>query len=86
MWLGLAWLFHYFQLAWLHGSRYQSNHLTARWTQRFGFRDCGTLPGCLTGGDDPTGELVPGVFSTLSRADFADRLRSVLAALRPQST
>lgn len=85
MWLGLAWLFHYFQLAWLHGSRYETNHLTARWTQRFGFRDCGILPGCLTSGDDPTGPLVPGVFSTLAREEFAGRLRAVLTAIRKEA-
>jgi len=76
MYLGLAWLFHTFKLAALHGSRYETNHLTARWTRQFGFKDCGTLPYCMMG--EPGGPLVPGVFSTLLRADFETRLREVL--------
>jgi len=80
MYLGLAWLFHTFKLVALHGSRYVTNHLTARWTQQFGFRDCGTLPCCMNG--EPGGELVPGVFSTLLRKDFEEKLREVLARAR----
>jgi hypothetical protein len=82
MYLGLAWLFHTFRLAALHGSRYATNHLTARWTQRFGFRDCGILPYCMA--DEPGGPLVPGVFSTLLRVEFERRLRGVLAAVRAE--
>ena len=78
MYLGLAWLFHTFSLVAIHGSRYQTNHLTARWTRKFGFRDCGILPHCMTAENDPTGPLVPGVFSTLLREDFEARLRVIL--------
>lgn len=80
MWLGLAWLFSTFKLVALHGSRYSTNHLTARWTHRFGFRDVGELPYCMAG--EPGGELVAGVFSTLLRAEFEERLREVLVRLR----
>jgi hypothetical protein len=83
MYLGLAWLFHTFKLVALHGSRYQTNHLTARWTRQFGFQDCGTLPYCMAG--EPGGLLVPGVFSTLLRKDFEERLREVLEKIRAQS-
>lgn len=80
MYLGLAWLFHTFQLIALHGSRYSSNHLTARWTHQFGFRDCGELPYCMAG--EPGGGLVSGIFSTLLRTDFETRLREVLEKVR----
>ena len=78
--LGLAWMFHTFKLTALHGSRYATNHLTKRWMEQFGFRDCGTLPFCMNG--EPGGALVPGVFSTLLRADFEERLREVLTRTR----
>lgn len=84
MYLGLAWLFHTFQLIALHGSRYQTNHLTAKWTQQFGFRDCGELPYCMAG--EPGGPLVSGVFSTLLRADFEAKLREVLQKTRELTT
>lgn len=78
MFLGLAWLFSTFSLAAIHGSRYGDNHLTARWTRQFGFRDCGTLPHCLTAAADPTGPLVPATFSALLREDFERLLRETL--------
>ena len=84
MYLGLAWLFHTFQLAALHGSRYVSNHLTAQFTHQFGFKDCGILPFCMNG--EPGGPLVPGVFSTLLRTDFEAILRDVLSKARDLST
>lgn len=80
MFLGLAWLFHTFKLAAIHGSRLETNHLTARWTRQFGFKDCGTLPHCMAG--EPGGPLVPGVFSTLLREDFEALLRAVLEQIR----
>ena len=80
MYLGLAWLFHTFKLAALHGSRYETNHLTKRWTHQFGFRDCGTLPHCMMG--ESGGPLVPGVFSTCLRIDFEFILRNVLERVR----
>ena len=78
--LGLAWLFHTFKLAVLHGSRVPANHLTRRWVEQFGFRDCGTMPCAMAG--EPGGSLVPGVFSALLRADFEARLREVLVKSR----
>lgn len=80
MYLGLAWLFHTFKLSSLHGSRYETNHLTKRWTHQFGFRDCGVLPDCMMG--EPGGKLVPGVFSTCPRIDFEFILRNVLERVR----
>lgn len=84
MYLGLAWLFHTFSLAALHGSRLATNHLTARWTRQFGFRDRGELPACMMG--EPGGALVVGVFSTLLREDFEARLREVLEKVRAQAS
>jgi hypothetical protein len=83
MYLGLAWLFHTFQLCALHGSRYSTNYLTARWTHQFGFKDVGELPFCMA--DEPGGALVSGIFSTLLRTDFEERLKEVLAKVRLQS-
>ena len=80
MYLGLAWLFHTFQLVALHGSRYPSNHLTARWTQQFGFRDCGTLPYCMAG--EPGGPLVASVFSVLPRSVFEEKLLGIFSKFR----
>lgn len=80
MYLGLAWLFHTFHLCALHGSRLATNHLTARWTRQFGFRDLGTMPACMSG--EPGGALVAGVVSTLLREEFEARLRAVLEAVR----
>lgn len=80
MYLGLAWLFHTFKLVALHGSRYETNHLTKRWTHQFGFKDCGTLAYCMAG--NPGGPLVSGVFSTCLRSDFEALLRGVLEQAR----
>jgi hypothetical protein len=82
MYLGLAWLFSTFSLAALHGSRLPANHLTRRWTHRFGFRDCGELPACMPDAGDPTGPLASGVISSLARGDFEARLRGVFEAER----
>lgn len=80
MLLGMSWLFHTFKLIALHGSRYADNHLTARWTHQFGFKDCGELPYAM--GKEPGGELVGGVFSTCLRKDFEELLRGVLEGVR----
>ena len=82
MYLGLAWLFHTFKLAALHGQRYERNHLTAKWTHQFGFKDDGVLPCCMA--DEPGGPLVPSVFSTLTRGDFEDKLREILLRVKVQ--
>ena len=84
MYLGLAWLFHTYKLVALHGSRYETNHLTARWTHQFGFKDCGILPHCMA--DEPGGPLVSAVFSTCLRTDFESMLRDVLDRARDSAT
>ncbi len=78
--LGLAYLFHEFRLVSLHGIRYDDNKLTARWMGKFGFRDIGTIPNYMQ--QQSTGELVPAVVSTLDRAEFEQRVRTILADLR----
>lgn len=75
--LGLSFLFCEFRAAAIHGVRYQSNHLTARWMRNFGFRDLSpALPSYLYRAS--TGQLEPGVISYCLRSDFADLLRNVL--------
>lgn len=80
MYLGLAWLFHTFKLEALHGSRYADNHLTARWTRQFGFRDHGTMPFCLE--REPGGPLISATFSTLLREDLEAQLRKLFESAR----
>ncbi len=80
MYLGLAWLFHTFQLIAIHGQRYTDNVLTKRFTHTFGFKDCGTLPYCLLRGIDQP--LVSMTASTLLRSDFVDLTRKVLLNVR----
>lgn len=78
--LGLAYLFCEFRLVSLHGVRYHDNKLTARWMERFGFRDVGTIPDYMTapGG----GGLVPATVSTLPRSEFEEQLRQVFRELQ----
>ncbi len=83
MYLGLAWLFSTFSLAAIHGTRYSDNHLTARWTRQFGFRDCGTLPYYML--REPGGPLVSATFAVLEREEFERRLRGVLEEVRKDS-
>lgn len=64
--LGLAMLFQELKLVAIHGTRFIENTLAARFTERFGFRDIGTLPHYHL----KDGKLVPTVISTLSREDF----------------
>lgn len=64
--LGLAYLFKEFDLRAIHGIRYKENLLTARFMEKFGFRQVGEIPHYQLRGK----ELVPGVVSTLLRADF----------------
>jgi hypothetical protein len=83
MYLGLAWLFHTFQLAAMHGQRYADNHLTARFTRRFGFKDVGTASHMLL--REQGQPLVPMTLSTLLRSDFVDLTRQVLNNAREES-
>jgi hypothetical protein len=73
---GLAYLFQENGLSSLHGIRYADNKLTARWMQKFGFRDVGTLNHQLF--QPSLGELVAGTVSTLAREDFETRLSAAL--------
>lgn len=77
MFLGLAWLFHTFTLAAMHGQRYADNHLTARFTRKFGFKDVGTASHMLL--REPGGVLLPMTLSTLLRSDFVALTRNVLS-------
>lgn len=82
--LGIAWLFHTFQLAALHGQRYSSNHLTAKFTQKFGFKDMGSVSHMLL--REQGQPLVPMTVATLLRSDFMDLTRQVLSNAREDST
>ena len=64
-WLGLAALFE--SVDRINGQRYADNHLTARFMERFGFRDCGVVPELLARGDD----LVDCIISSCSRDVFS---------------
>ncbi len=84
MYLGLGYLFHEFRLAAIHGVRYSDNHLTARFTRKFGFEDRGQLDYYLYRHD--TGLLGPAMIATLTRETFADSLsRVLLQSLRDDS-
>lgn len=78
MYLGLAYLFHEFRLAVIHGTRYHDNYLTARWCRKFGFEDIGGLSHNLYRHD--SGLLGPSVVSSLTREKFQARLRTALEA------
>lgn len=80
MYLGLAWLFHTFQLIAIHGQRYSDNLLTKRFTHRFGFKDVGTIPYTLLKAIDQP--LVSMTASTLLRSDFIALTREVLSNAR----
>jgi len=64
--LGLAAVFSEFKLAYVHGLRYHTNDLTARFLKRYGFRDNGCIDGYML----RKGKLVSAISSTLSRTDF----------------
>jgi len=64
--LGLSILFQEMGLQAVHGVRFAENDLTAKYMQRFGFKDVCTMPAQMT----RHGKLVPGVVSTLDRATF----------------
>jgi RimJ/RimL family protein N-acetyltransferase len=76
MYLGLAWMFHTFQLVAIHGTRYKDNRLTARFTHKFGFKDCGAIDHYML--REQGQPLVGAVVSTLTRADYIDLTRRVL--------
>jgi len=82
--LGLAWLFHTFQLAAIHGQRYTDNIHTARFMAKFGFKDCGTAPYMLL--KEQGGPLVPMTLSVLLRSEFIALTREVLNNAHEEST
>ena len=69
--LGIAMLFVEGDVLAIHGVRYQSNVLTAKFMSKFGFKDYGVIPRFLM----RRGKLVDAVVSSLSREDFEDNLR-----------
>jgi len=71
--LGLCVLFSELNLLSIHGIRYHENAQTAKFMERFGFQDVGTIPHYMM----KRGKLVSGVVSTLSR----DRFEEVLAQM-----
>ncbi len=73
--LGLSVLFSELNLLSIHGIRYSGNAQTARFMQRFGFRDVGTVPHYML----RRGELVDGVVSTLRRERFEEVLAEMLS-------
>lgn len=69
--LGIAVLFFEGDVLAIHGIRYETNTLTARFMAKFGFRDIGTIPMYML----RRGKLVGATVSTLSRVDFEENLR-----------
>lgn len=84
MYLGLAWLFHNFHLVAIHGTRYTDNHLTARFTKKFGFKECGRIEHYMQ--REVGKPLVGAVVSTLTRTDFIALTRQVLSNVAEEST
>jgi hypothetical protein len=77
--LGISVLFSELNLLSLHGMRYAGNAATARFMERFGFKDVGTIPHYML----RRGKLVEGVVSTLSRERFEEVLAEMLAGKEP---
>jgi hypothetical protein len=76
--LGLSYLFVSNQLTAIHGQRYATNSLAARFMQQFGAKDCGTVPYMLR---THKGELEACTVSTLLRSDFESYVRRQLITL-----
>lgn len=66
MLLGLAFTFQEFQLNAIHGIRYESNLLTAKFMSQFGFCEVGRIPRYMM----KDGKLVAAVISSLLREEF----------------
>lgn len=64
--LGITVLFQEMDVLSIHGVRYASNDLTARFMGKFGFKDVGTIPRYML----RRGALVDATVSTLSRETF----------------
>jgi hypothetical protein len=74
--IGISYLFVENNLTTLHGIRYADNKLTARWMEKFGFSDVGTVPQYLF--RSSTGELESATVSTLARETFSAILSQAL--------
>lgn len=72
--LGLTYLFQEFGLKAIHGTRYESNVLTANFLSQFGFKDVGRIPEYQL----KDGVLVPAIVSTLLRKDFEGYVENFL--------
>ena len=72
--LGLALLFEDLGLICIHGTRYESNTLTARFMAQFGFEQTGCLPRYQL----KDGVLVPGIVTSLLREDFEEYVKRFL--------
>ena len=72
--LGLALLFEQFKLVAVHGTRYESNTLTARFMAQFGFEQTGNLPRYQL----KDGVLVSGIVTSLLREDFEEYVKRFL--------
>lgn len=79
--LGLARMFHTFALQSVYGQRYIRNALTARFMQRFGFKDIATLPDFITHRNGNGIELGTCVVSHLTRRDFSDYVSRQLQSI-----
>src|SRR5579872_3089224 len=81
--LGIARMFHTYSLQSLYGQRYIRNALTARFMQRFGFKDLATLPDFMPhrNGNSNGPSLAPCVVSRLSRLDLNDYVARQMASI-----
>lgn len=72
--LGLCYLFQEFDVKAIHGTRYEENALTWRFTQQFGFKETGRVPYYQL----KNGKLVDGIVTTLLRVDFEQYVEQFL--------
>jgi hypothetical protein len=76
--LGISYLYVTHALTAIHGQRYASNALAARWMTRYGARDIGTIPHLLR---THKGTLESCTISTLLRSDFEQYVKRELLIL-----
>jgi RimJ/RimL family protein N-acetyltransferase len=74
--LGMAMIFNEFNLKAVHGTRFEDNLLTAKFTSQFGFEEVGRIPDYQL----KDGKLVPAVVTSLSRARFEKYVEEFLVA------
>lgn len=73
--LGLSMLFNEMNLLSIHGQRFHDNDFTAKFMEKFGFKDIGRIPHFLL----KRGKLVDGMVNTLSIDTFESKLAEMLA-------